>query len=124
MIRRPPRSTRTDTLLPYTTLFRSHHQERIDGFVHPGGAERMAGQRLGRADRRHLLAEYLAERLQLLDVADRRAGAVRVDVDDRAVKPGARLTHAAHNALPGRSHHLATAGGRAVAPSLAANYRP
>src|SRR3546814_8210455 len=24
MIRRPPRSTRTDTLLPYTTLFRSH----------------------------------------------------------------------------------------------------
>src|SRR3546814_19502040 len=25
MIRRPPRSTRTDTLLPYTTLFRSAH---------------------------------------------------------------------------------------------------
>src|SRR3546814_6009080 len=29
MIRRPPRSTRTDTLFPYTTLFRS-------GFRHPG----------------------------------------------------------------------------------------
>src|SRR3546814_9112617 len=29
MIRRPPRSTRTDTLFPYTTLFRSlHHRER------------------------------------------------------------------------------------------------
>src|SRR3546814_9169876 len=26
MIRRPPRSTRTDTLFPYTTLFRSHQQ--------------------------------------------------------------------------------------------------
>src|SRR3546814_3043411 len=26
MIRRPPRSTRTDTLLPYTTLFRSSDQ--------------------------------------------------------------------------------------------------
>src|SRR3546814_11291970 len=27
---RPPRSTRTDTLLPYTTLFRSHrHQVRV-----------------------------------------------------------------------------------------------
>src|SRR3546814_11902610 len=26
MIRRPPRSTRTDTLFPYTTLFRSHGQ--------------------------------------------------------------------------------------------------
>src|SRR3546814_17654963 len=29
MIRRPPRSTRTDTLFPYTTLFRS--QERVTG---------------------------------------------------------------------------------------------
>src|SRR3546814_3788192 len=27
MIRRPPRSTRTDTLFPYTTLFRSRSQE-------------------------------------------------------------------------------------------------
>src|SRR3546814_1553196 len=27
MIRRPPRSTRTDTLFPYTTLFRSHPQD-------------------------------------------------------------------------------------------------
>src|SRR3546814_1358366 len=29
MIRRPPRSTRTDTLFPYTTLFRSAHQIHI-----------------------------------------------------------------------------------------------
>src|SRR3546814_7892433 len=28
MIRRPPRSTRTDTLFPYTTLFRSQEQRR------------------------------------------------------------------------------------------------
>src|SRR3546814_9885069 len=28
MLRRPPRSTRTDTLFPYTTLFRSCHQFR------------------------------------------------------------------------------------------------
>src|SRR3546814_2912140 len=28
MIRRPPRSTRTDTLFPYTTLFRSHRWRR------------------------------------------------------------------------------------------------
>src|SRR3546814_17446958 len=27
MIRRPPRSTRTDTLFPYTTLFRSENDE-------------------------------------------------------------------------------------------------
>src|SRR3546814_8489745 len=30
MIRRPPRSTRTDTLFPYTTLFRSLHEQRPD----------------------------------------------------------------------------------------------
>src|SRR3546814_10071133 len=29
MIRRPPRSTRTDTLFPYTTLFRSHDRETV-----------------------------------------------------------------------------------------------
>src|SRR3546814_15528061 len=29
MIRRPPRSTRTDTLLPYTTLFRSPVREQL-----------------------------------------------------------------------------------------------
>src|SRR3546814_4247381 len=29
MIRRPPRSTRTDTLFPYTTLFRSHMQTTL-----------------------------------------------------------------------------------------------
>src|SRR3546814_12044806 len=28
MIRRPPRSTRTDTLFPYTTLCRSRHRQR------------------------------------------------------------------------------------------------
>src|SRR3546814_5611313 len=50
MMRRPPRSTRTDTLFPYTTLFRSLPQL---GRKLPGGsrgrAERaVAGQRVGR----------------------------------------------------------------------------
>src|SRR3546814_4405078 len=31
MIRRPPRSTRTDTLFPYTTLFRSERVEVLRG---------------------------------------------------------------------------------------------
>src|SRR3546814_5174606 len=31
MIRRPPRSTRTDTLFPYTTLFRSEDRNAIEG---------------------------------------------------------------------------------------------
>src|SRR3546814_8532155 len=51
MIRRPPRSTRTDTLFPYTTLFRSVRS--ADGrrsrslAQHPAGAERA----VRRADR-------------------------------------------------------------------------
>src|SRR3546814_13094649 len=33
MIRRPPRSTRTDTLFPYTTLFRSKHHQDGRGLI-------------------------------------------------------------------------------------------
>src|SRR3546814_4773195 len=38
MIRRPPRSTRTDTLFPYTTLFRSpvEHRQRDPDDAEPG----------------------------------------------------------------------------------------
>src|SRR3546814_8149350 len=48
MIRRPPRSTRPDTLFPYTTLFRSRPAvgaARTHLRVGPGGA-RLAGARL------------------------------------------------------------------------------
>src|SRR3546814_5597701 len=53
MIRRPPRSTRTDTLFPYTTLFRSvqsDHDRRdvVAGTVFHGAAH---GPGLGCADR-------------------------------------------------------------------------
>src|SRR3546814_9702384 len=34
MIRRPPRSTRTDILFPYTTLFRSRRPSPQDGLIH------------------------------------------------------------------------------------------
>src|SRR3546814_1480120 len=59
MIRRPPRSTRTDTLFPYTTLFRSHIQQHWRFTVaddasrlhHPCGAERGGADGDGR-DRR------------------------------------------------------------------------
>src|SRR3546814_14650483 len=40
MIRRPPRSTRTDTLFPYTTLFRSHRRaQRRAGRILAAGRE-------------------------------------------------------------------------------------
>src|SRR3546814_1299840 len=41
MIRRPPRSTRTDTLFPYTTLFRSP-EETTDGTAAAGAQSRGA----------------------------------------------------------------------------------
>src|SRR3546814_17978170 len=37
MIRRPPRSTRTDTLFPYTTLFRSPAQHHVTQTLTEGG---------------------------------------------------------------------------------------
>src|SRR3546814_4309627 len=53
MIRRPPRSTRTDTLFPYTTLFRSRHR--------PAAVEDAlrAGPELGLGPQRHLGAGRL-----------------------------------------------------------------
>src|SRR3546814_20139478 len=49
MIRRPPRSTRTDTLFPYTTLFRSFVSQRLpvppQFELAPAGAElRVSGR--------------------------------------------------------------------------------
>src|SRR3546814_1808882 len=48
MIRRPPRSTRTDTLFPYTTLFRSIGQRPDDGTAPV--RERQHRQRPGRQE--------------------------------------------------------------------------
>src|SRR3546814_2594735 len=52
MVRRPPRSTRTDTLFPYTTLFRSWAQaadRRARRAIAGGGAgTRRAGAGMGR----------------------------------------------------------------------------
>src|SRR3546814_14504340 len=53
MIRRPPRSTRTDTLFPYTTLFRSaDHVDDIPvgGDIAAHHAERLAQRALDNVD--------------------------------------------------------------------------
>src|SRR3546814_13899889 len=70
MIRRPPRSTRTDTLFPYTTLFRSarrhpRQQRRLrEGLRLPaGGALR---RRRARAHLRGLRSEEHTSELQSL----------------------------------------------------------
>src|SRR3546814_20808368 len=65
MIRRPPRSTRTDTLFPYTTLFRSvadrrrEHDHRIATAEPQRPQERLLDQRAedqADEDRRHVVA--------------------------------------------------------------------
>src|SRR3546814_12384738 len=43
MIRRPPRSTRTDTLFPYTTLFRSLGAILFDKMGYKGGRKGKSG---------------------------------------------------------------------------------
>src|SRR3546814_4506165 len=68
MIRRPPRSTRTDTLFPYTTLFRSSrhaHRQVVSVAIEDRsavGGQRDALEPLGRTEGRVLVA---AERLHL-----------------------------------------------------------
>src|SRR3546814_19718165 len=79
MLRRPPRSTRTDTLFPYTTLFRSFE---IVGFLVGGAAEHLddpAAQRLqilariadderadrGAADDEHFVRQRFEHRRQI-----------------------------------------------------------
>src|SRR3546814_7031949 len=79
MIRRPPRSTRTDTLFPYTTLFRSRvlpHPDRA-------GAEAVGRLPHNRARR----ADDVRDRLERLDDAaivggmDNRAGRMADEIE-------------------------------------------
>src|SRR3546814_4514096 len=53
MVRRPPRSTRTDTLFPYTTLVRSHVAQRRPHAAHRAGegdVEHLAPRLVGHVD--------------------------------------------------------------------------
>src|SRR3546814_9142634 len=64
MIRRPPRSTRTDTLFPYTTLFRSADQ------LLPGQlGDRSAVADPGEADRGRRSEEHTSELQSLMRIS-------------------------------------------------------
>src|SRR3546814_11490336 len=88
MIRRPPRSTRTDTLFPYTTLFRSERavveQQRDEvehvARVHLAGVQRAAAGQVQRTGDGDAVAVDGLTRLRQLAVA---AG-LRGQVDDHA----------------------------------------
>src|SRR3546814_3057084 len=86
MIRRPPRSTSTDTLCPYTTLFRSLVLHRI----------RRAGQARHDVDRRLLGGQHAGER-------DEQPGAERSRQRPMACAQGARA-HAATILMRSEEH--------------------
>src|SRR3546814_2108652 len=65
MLRRPPRSTRTDTLFPYTTLFRS-----LSLFGLPAGVDQLCARR---RDLRQFLRTSLVARYSLVLVRGDRA---------------------------------------------------
>src|SRR3546814_2264158 len=71
MIRRPPRSTRTDTLFPYTTLFRSAALVGRGAEEIPFGAEREGAEivRQRHAVRPRRAARGLGERLRQVAAA-------------------------------------------------------
>src|SRR3546814_5953002 len=75
MIRRPPRSTRTDTLFPYTTLFRSRVPQSGRYVRHFGVADAARGVSAGAPIVPRRTAQ--SARSQLYPVARQRAGRVR-----------------------------------------------
>src|SRR3546814_2884362 len=77
MIRRPPRATRTDTLLPYTTLFRSGRLRPLPGTV-----------RLS-ADCRGMTTEVRQEELLIAVIARMLDGLRHVAVGASSPIPGA-----------------------------------
>src|SRR3546814_8493517 len=66
MIRRPPRSTRTDTLFPYTTLFRSAPVKALSQviFYHVGAGSQITSALCSR-DRRSMASNGKARRRKL-----------------------------------------------------------
>src|SRR3546814_16956741 len=81
MIRRPPRSTRTDTLFPYTTLFRSHIDDLGRLRIGPESAVADPGPAcFGRGGTRPTITDANLL-LGYLDPAEFKAGGIILDVD-------------------------------------------
>src|SRR3546814_17215642 len=77
MIRRPPRSTRTDTLFPYTTLFRSHGRRLSPAnFARFGpGANRSCLCHCKNEHRQKIGSFRILDRAGILGISSRRASA-------------------------------------------------
>src|SRR3546814_7807559 len=75
MIRRTPRSTRTDTLFPYTTLVRSRRPRRDHDARHTkAAADRQAADELARRARRRHRRGHVIEQPVILVIAQDERG--------------------------------------------------
>src|SRR3546814_6211879 len=72
MIRPPPRSTRTDTLFPYTTLFRSRKRidEQYDIYWTPTGKAQSKGRWQAARDRDQQARQTAADATKRLDALE------------------------------------------------------
>src|SRR3546814_965882 len=66
MIRRPPRSTRTDTLFPYTTLFRAPDRLRVERRRDVHQLLRAMGAAMAAADRLQSVADEAGAKVRIL----------------------------------------------------------
>src|SRR3546814_6785295 len=94
MIRRPPRSTRTDTLFPYTTLFRSQSLIGLTGFGRLLGPRERLDEALVGADAidMGIDAQLVDQPLVIKPRSAAPAGAVRVDGSGKWVTPDRKST--------------------------------
>src|SRR3546814_5163648 len=84
MIRRPPRSTRTDTLFPYTTLFRAVFAAVLEHQLHRGGGRHRAAFRERPAQREQIAARSLDVDIDRVELLDRRQRLGLARGDERA----------------------------------------
>src|SRR3546814_4972271 len=108
MIRRPPRSKRTDTLFPYTTLFRSDLELSMDTVIAPP----IDASSAGRIEARRAVVDYLrcfglTESTRLTELADRFA-AGRSEEHTSELQSLMRISYAVFCLKKKKSHNINT----------------
>src|SRR3546814_12849074 len=102
MIRRPPRSTRTDTLFPYTTLFRSHGRRHWEESL-----TRYVWARLAVSRPRDSEGELLRRRLTSDEKLEGLQGAVHLLSSAIALAALDRLVEVPYHYMRARFRHAA-----------------
>src|SRR3546814_2713598 len=103
MIRRPPRSTRTDTLFPYTTLFRSASRTYHGAHPRVGAAGRDRGG-VRRRTRNHIPA--VAVRSQQISAHQRRRESMKLAPHSETYKRAERNADVARGASLHSLHEI------------------